>query len=72
MGIPIDSRYNPIPKPRKQKRDYGAERREAARWADKAMQHYGVEDPILSRRQWLEAWGIAYEAYIAGIRRKMK
>jgi hypothetical protein len=51
----------------KKKRNYAAERREAQRHADGLMNRecHGK----MERGEWLYAWGIAYESYLAGLRR---
>jgi hypothetical protein len=51
----------------KKKRDYRAERREADRHANNLMNREC--NTKLERGEWLYCWGIAYESYLAGLRR---
>lgn len=48
----------------KKKRNYRAERKAAADFADAAM-----DGRQLPQREWLDMWGVIYEARLAQIRR---
>lgn len=51
----------------KKKRNYGAEKSEAMRYADGLHALNG-----LWREEWLERWPIAFNGYLAGMRRKAR
>lgn len=50
------------------KRNYRAERKAATRWADHVMN--GIPVPGFGRAEWLKAWGLVFDAYLAGLRGK--
>lgn len=58
------------------KRNYAAERREAANYADAIMNGKDLpmpfgEGPTLSA-QWTAAWGLVYQAYLSGLRAALR
>jgi hypothetical protein len=46
------------------KRNYRAERKAATRWAYHVME--GIHG--FGRAEWLKAWGLVFDAYLAGLR----
>lgn len=50
------------------RRNYAAERRAATQWADHVMED--IQVPGFGRAEWLKAWGLVFDAYLAGLRKK--
>jgi hypothetical protein len=50
------------------KKNYAAERKEAAGYADKVMNRMPKALTSLEREKQLDAWGYAYAGYLAGLR----
>ena len=50
------------------KRNYAAERRAATRWADHVMKL--MPSGYFERHEWLKTWGLVFDAYLAGLRKK--
>lgn len=49
------------------RRNYGAERRAAAKWADHTMD---CEPKGFALGAWTHNWGLVFNAYLAGLRKK--